>query len=360
MNNENLLDEEISKAKKSFGTERMDMSIGELANLYNEGEIIINPEYQRCFRWEDYQKTRLIESLLVDIPIPPIFVIQNEDNVWELVDGLQRVSTFLSFMGVLKDDSNTLNNWALSEGDILKNIKGLKFNDLSNKIKIKIKRSVCRVEIMNSLTDYNLRYELFERLNTGGSSLTDQEIRNVVYRGTSENFNNFLRDKGQDINFLNIINISESKEKKLFADELVLRFCSLYKNKNITKVLSNHMNDFMKKIVEETQKNTEKITKYSEIFDKTVFYLSQLDDNQIFIPKSKKGGFSTSIYDGIMIGLSENIDLYDNKDHDIILEKINLLKSNKDFQENMGSSSHNPNKVLKRIEIANDIFGSID
>ena len=139
MNKENLLDKEINNAKKSFGTERMDMSICELANLYEDEEIIINPEYQRCFRWDDYQKTRLIESVLVDIPIPPIFVIQNDDNVWELVDGLQRVSTFLSFMGVLKDESKTLNNWELSEGDILKNIKGLKFNDLSNKIKIKIK-----------------------------------------------------------------------------------------------------------------------------------------------------------------------------------------------------------------------------
>src|SRR5688572_10787661 len=75
------------------------MSIGELISLFENGELVINPDFQRFFRWTDLQKSKLIESLLLGIPIPSIFVFQREDGIWELVDGLQRVSSLIQFMG---------------------------------------------------------------------------------------------------------------------------------------------------------------------------------------------------------------------------------------------------------------------
>ena len=69
------------------------MSFGEIMNLYEDGELVISPDFQRLYRWESYQKSKFIESILLGIPLPPIFVFQDDDNTWELVDGLQRLST---------------------------------------------------------------------------------------------------------------------------------------------------------------------------------------------------------------------------------------------------------------------------
>jgi Protein of unknown function DUF262 len=87
------LDEEINEARKVIVSDGYEMSIGELMNLYRDNELRIDPELQRLFRWDDTRKTRFIESLLLGIPIPPIFVFQDEKGVWELIDGLQRLST---------------------------------------------------------------------------------------------------------------------------------------------------------------------------------------------------------------------------------------------------------------------------
>jgi len=96
-----MLEKEIEDAKRLVKTDAYQMSVGELVNMYRDGELIINPDFQRLFRWEIGQKSKLIESLLLGIPIPSIFVFEKEDAKWELIDGLQRVSTLLEFMGVL-------------------------------------------------------------------------------------------------------------------------------------------------------------------------------------------------------------------------------------------------------------------
>jgi uncharacterized protein with ParB-like and HNH nuclease domain len=101
-----LLEKGISNERKRLSSDRLDISFGELINLYKNKELLIRPEYQRAFRWSISQKTALIESILLSIPIPPIFVAEDKDGVWELVDGLQRISTFISFFGEL--DNNVL------------------------------------------------------------------------------------------------------------------------------------------------------------------------------------------------------------------------------------------------------------
>src|ERR1700744_1554326 len=89
------LEEQITEARLSISTDGYPMSIGELTNLYRDNELEIHPEFQRFFRWTAIQKSRLVESLLLGIPIPSIFVSQTETGIWEVVDGLQRMSTIL-------------------------------------------------------------------------------------------------------------------------------------------------------------------------------------------------------------------------------------------------------------------------
>ena len=116
------LEQRIKDLRNNLTTDRLDMSYGEIINMYQSGDLIISPEFQRLFRWKNFQKTRFIESILLGIPIPPIFVAEDKEGKWELVDGLQRLSTVLSFFGLLKDGDK--NNWIMDAGDLVPELEG--------------------------------------------------------------------------------------------------------------------------------------------------------------------------------------------------------------------------------------------
>src|SRR5215204_5137795 len=102
------LQERIENRRKEIRTDGYPVSIGEWISLYENRELDIHPEFQRVFRWTDAQKTSLIESILLGIPIPSVFVSQRADGVWDVVDGLQRLSTIFQFMGIFKDENGVL------------------------------------------------------------------------------------------------------------------------------------------------------------------------------------------------------------------------------------------------------------
>lgn len=102
-----LLQDEIDKVRRQIKTDSYQMSIGELANLYRDGDLNIKPVYQRLFRWDISQQSALIESILLGIPVPPIYVFQEKDGKWDLIDGLQRLATIFKFMGILKQQFTT-------------------------------------------------------------------------------------------------------------------------------------------------------------------------------------------------------------------------------------------------------------
>jgi len=100
--------EEIKLKSKEISTDSYSMSIGELVSMYKDGELNIHPEFQRFYRWKPEQKSRFIESILLGIPIPSIFVSQDPTGKWEVIDGLQRISTILQTMGELKNNEGSL------------------------------------------------------------------------------------------------------------------------------------------------------------------------------------------------------------------------------------------------------------
>jgi len=183
------LEDEVAISKKQIISDGYDMSVGEIMNLYRDNELIISPDYQRLFRWELSQKTRFIESLLLGIPIPPIFVHQDDDGVWELIDGLQRVSTILEFSGLLKDGNtgNPIPSSILNGTQFLPSLSDKKWsnpenpeNEIGKSLQLEIKRARLRVEILRKGSDPYAKYELFQRLNTGGANLSEQEVRNCI------------------------------------------------------------------------------------------------------------------------------------------------------------------------------------
>lgn len=350
---ENLLSA-IDASRNTLQTDKLDMSFGEIMNMYEREEIIINPDFQRLYRWTEYQKTRFIESVIIGIPIPSIFVAEDDAGRWELVDGLQRLSTIFSFFGNLKGD-DVVNKWTLGAGDMIQSLDGYNVDTLPLKIQLNIKRAVCRVEIIKWNSEYDLRFELFNRLNTGGSPLSNQEIRNSLFRSISSSFNDFLKQMSANKDFINSVHVPDEKVKQLYLEELVLRFMSLYQNrKNVKKSIAQHMTDFMKEAVSNPYFNYKK---YYDVFGKTFEILKPLGTGAF---NSKNGTFSTAIYDTMVIGIAENIHLYSNVKPKVLIDKLAEVKSDRVYQAMTRSGGNNSvERVKKRLEFAKTIFGTI-
>ena len=154
---------------RQLRTDAVDFSFGEIVNLHNAKEIVIAPEYQRLFRWTDEQKSRLIESILVELPIPPIFLIEGQDGVLELIDGLQRVSSVIQFVS---PDDIQKEPLTLVGCDLIPQLNGKKFDELSLTDRLRIKRTAIRAVVIRKQGEELIKYELFKRLNTGGALLS--------------------------------------------------------------------------------------------------------------------------------------------------------------------------------------------
>lgn len=222
-----MSDNVVQGLEREIRTTAVDFSFGELLNLHRDGEIIIRPEYQRLFRWSNEQRSRLIESIVMGLPIPPIFLIENEGGVLELIDGLQRTSSVLQFLDHAAIGQPEL---TLQGCDFLDRLNGKTFDTIDTVLRLKIKRTPIRATIINKSGDAFVKYELFKRLNTGGSLLSAQEIRNcssrMVEGGTA--FYELIQRLAANRDFANTISrLPDSMVEQRANEELVLRFFAL-------------------------------------------------------------------------------------------------------------------------------------
>jgi hypothetical protein len=239
-----VLDAEIKEARRKIHREMYDMSFGELMSLYGKKELVINPEYQRLFRWEPTQKTRFIESLLLNIPVPPIFVFTMENGTWELVDGLQRVSTVLQFTGKLRyPDGSPWEPFVCEGTRALPSLDGMRWpteeeeagdgderpDVLPPAHRLALQRARIRIEILDHETDPHTKFELFQRLNTGGSKLSEQEVRDCTIFSLNPQFHKWLKDVVTREEFTSVAKVSEAQAGAGFERELVVRFV-VYRN----------------------------------------------------------------------------------------------------------------------------------
>ena len=222
------LDEQVEEGRRQIRADGYAMSLGELASLYEERELEIQPKFQRFFRWTIDQKTRLVESILLGIPLPQVFVSQRSDGVWEVVDGLQRLSTLFEFMGKLRGENGTTREpLCLTQAKYLPALDGVRWTDLSHPLRIDFRRAKVNVSILNRGSDHRAKYDLFERLNTGGTRLSEQEVRNCILVMENETFYDWLQDLSAANSFRRCVAVSERLEREGFHTELACRVLCL-------------------------------------------------------------------------------------------------------------------------------------
>lgn len=343
------IEEVIAEKRNSLKTDRLDMSFGELINMYEDGDLFITPEYQRVFRWQPFQQTRFIESVLLGIPIPPIFVAEDGTGKWEVVDGLQRISTIFSFFGLLKNLPDK-NNLTLTEGEIVKELDGLTNDTISIKLKTTIKRSVCRVEIVRWDSLEDIRYELFNRLNTGASPLSDQEIRNCIFRAYAVDLNKVLREVAKIPEFIDLISPSETKKEEMFLEELALRFFAFkHLNDEFKTTVPQFLTEFMKAVSKgERAFDIEFERAY---FIDLIQLLNAKYGRTIFRPK---GSFALHIFDSISYALPKKFDKIQGNE-DEIYKYIEKLLADPDYQA-IGTSTFSNTRIRSRMNRASEIF----
>jgi hypothetical protein len=238
------LENELERAQRLVRTDSISMSIGELANMYENRELTINPIFQRLFRWEQHQKSKFVESILLGIPIPPIFLFESARGNWELVDGLQRISTIFEFMGILRDGKNWQRElppshltatiylpsfdsvvWEVSSH--IRDVDTSRQHPLPRPVQFEFKRARLDLQILKRPSDAHTKYDLFQRLNSGGTIATPQEIRNCAVIMASEDFYHNLENLAEYETFEKVTRITAKGKRIQKPLEFVTRFAAL-------------------------------------------------------------------------------------------------------------------------------------
>lgn len=343
------LEDLIAEKRNSLKTDRLDMSFGELMSMFDDGDLFITPEYQRVFRWQPFQQTRFIESVLLGIPIPPIFVAEDGDGKWEVVDGLQRISTIFAFFGLLRNLPEK-NNFTLTPGEMVPELEGLTHENIPIKLKTTLKRAVCRVEIVRWDSLEDIRYELFNRLNTGASPLSDQEIRNCIFRAYAVNLNQVLRDIAKIQEFNDLIDPSETKKEEMFLEELTLRFFAFrHLSEEFKTTVPQYLTEFMKAVSRGDQPFN--LCAEKEYFIDLICLLNKKYGRQIFRPK---GNFALHIFDSIAYALPKRFPVIAGNEEEIFKCIDRLL--NDELYLSIGTSTFSNTRIRNRMNRASEIF----
>lgn len=317
------LREEIDERRRAINTDNLSMSIGELINLYRDDELDIHPEFQRFFRWSDEQKSRLIESLLLGIPIPSIFVQQRKDGVWDVIDGLQRLSTIFQLVGILKDEEGSVVAPLILRGTkYLPSLEDKRWGDdagdnaLDREQQLLVKRSKLDVQIVLRESDEASKYELFQRLNTGGSPLSDQELRNCILIMVNRDFYHWLLSLAKDPNFKSCIALTDRALEEQYDLELIVRFIVF---RRVTAERLREVGDIGEFLTEEivrlAQSSDFDRDREEAAFRFTFLHLAEtLRDRSFnrYDPDRQRflGGFLLSVYEVLALGLGANYEVY--------------------------------------------------
>jgi len=335
-------DKEIDIASYKIISYGADYTLDVLSDKYADGEIIV-PPFQRKFVWPPKKASKLVESFLLGLPVPQIFFYKEEETQDLLVvDGQQRLKTIYYFLeGEFPDGSDFF----------LRSVKakweGKKFVDLSEPDKRRFKNSVLRATIFQQTDpkDNSSIFEIFERLNTGGMALKEQEIRNCIVRGE---INDFLIKLNNYPNWRTLYGKNEP-DARMRDVELILRFLALHENLNgYSKPMKEFLTNYMKRNKNISQTNKDKL---STIFKKTMdIILSNIGPSAFKL----KAGINVAVFDSISVALA----YIDDQKLENLRDKYMLLTENPSYLESVSKATTDKERVKRRIDIAIETFST--
>ncbi|MFF7650320.1 DUF262 domain-containing protein [Streptomyces sp. NPDC007983] len=365
------LESELALYRQRITTDSYPMSISEIANLYKDGEIDIHPEFQRIFRWSDSQRTQLIESILLGIPLPSIFVAQSKNGIWDVVDGVQRLSTIFQFMGILRDeDDNLLPPLVCGQAPFLSSLEGVTYQPaegaaaaLTRPQQLDFKRSRVDIKIIKRESDKRAKYDLFQRLNSLGSVATPQELRNCLLVSLSRTHFDWLQDISSSDAFQKVLNLPERLLDEQYHLELALRFVTLrtLPERRISSI--GNIGDFLSgEILPFTEKSYSDLRGEQEAFESCFTLLNAAlgaDAMRKWNPSRERteGAFSSTAYEVLALGLGYHL-----PKRDCSIEEVQsarqLLWSDPKFAPGFATGMRADQRMKKTIPYGRQLFSA--
>lgn len=361
---------EVPPSKRRVYTGQGDPEIDSLHGKYKRGKLVLQPGFQRHFIWDVKKSSRLIESAFLDIPLPVIYLSEERDGKEHVIDGQQRLTAFFSFIDGQFPEGRVFKLTCLK---VFTELNGKSFKEIDKELQDKIKYCKLRTITFKKESDKresedSLKFEIFERLNTGAVSLNDQELRNCIYRGQ---YNKLLKDLSEDNDFMYLLGLKKP-DKRMKDVELVLRFAAFYhftylKYKSpMKKFLNNdmekhqHLSEIEATELKNTFKNSTTIIK--SLLDKHAFKRfykgNEKNPNGYWEPNK----LNESLYDILMYSFAreDKNKVYQNLDS-IREALIHLMTDDQEFIEAIELSTSSVQAVTKRFDkwrlILQDIIG---
>lgn len=333
-------------------TEPRDMSIRELFSLEQDGDLQLQPEFQRFYVFDDNKASRLIESALMSVPLPLVYLSEEADATLSVIDGQQRLTSFFRFLR---------NEFKLRGLTILTEHNKRQFRDLPTDMQKALRNSALRCIIIKRESNSDIKFEIFERLNTGSVKLNDQELRNCINRGR---FNALLRELAEEPDWLRLLGRS-GPDNRMTDREMILRFFALYLD-------MNQYQPPMKRFLNQTmdtrgQMSEAQATQLKDLFRKTVSMVYSVFGEHAF--KRYEPGYegrhcgtwgsetriNMALFDAVMTSFA----LYEPRDvvpqGDAIREAlIALMATDRTFIDAITQGTSQRDRMLTRMHIWNN------
>lgn len=239
---------QLEEARKKIDVDNYNIIVREIVGMTERKELHRAPEYQRKFRWDAETESRLVESVLLGLPIPNVFVATNSDGSWEVVDGLQRISTLLHFTTTdraILEELGKKSALRLEGLRTLERFNGLTLDELPPSIRMSFMKRGIGVTALSDKSDPSTRYATFERLNRGAVALSPQEIRACIYEGP---LNSLIRDLAEYAPFTRLVKLQKKDEANATAEELVLKFFAYLNDRpNFSGAVDDFLSGYMSK-----------------------------------------------------------------------------------------------------------------
>ena len=313
----------------SIRIEKGRMSLFEIKRQYEDRkQLVLDPEFQREYVWTQKQKSELIESILMGIPLPIVYLFQTRDSRIQVVDGRQRIAAAIDFMN---------NKFKLVELKIIRDIKGKKFKDLEAVWQRKIEDYQIDTYLIQPPTPERVKFDIFDRVNRGGTKLNNQEMRNALYQGQSTRL---IRELSELDSFKQATDNS-IKSKQMKDRYVVLRFISfyLYFSKQLGNIeYKGNIDDFLAEVMQYlNQADSTLLVELKDIFDKTMKFSYKNFGSDVFRFSSGDNKNKRPVNMALFECLGFVFALCAKNNTKINIEKLNSLKENFDKSDQFKS-----------------------
>ena len=288
-------DIEIPHEVRNLTTQAYDKSVSDVVRMITDKDLVLDPDYQRNYVWDNKKASKLIESIILNVPIPVIYVSEEKDSSWSVIDGLQRLNSLKRFFD---------GKFKLSGLEVLYELNKCDFKMLPSKASRMLKNGLLRIVMVTADSNDDIKYDIFMRLNTGAVHLNEQELRNCLYRGK---LNTFLQEEAKNLQWLEMLGLVEP-HKRMSDRELLLRFLALGTNwdrqESMVKGYRGNMKSFLNAFMKQYQNDSGNLNYFKTLCDETIAKVYEVYGADAFRRVNEDGSvtpINRAIMDALMI-----------------------------------------------------------